>query len=105
MRVPEGVDEAAARKRLLTDFNIEVGAGLGPLKGKIWRIGIMGYSARSENIMLCLGALGSVLKDAGLSVHEGDDEGAAQTVNFGTKDTMEAMRAFIEKRDPQFKGH
>jgi alanine-glyoxylate transaminase / serine-glyoxylate transaminase / serine-pyruvate transaminase len=69
--------DAEIRKTLLTEFNLEIGAGLGPLAGKIWRIGIMGYSARSENIMLCLGALGSVLKDAGLSVHEGDAEGAA----------------------------
>lgn len=48
--VPEGVDEAAVRKRLLQEFQIEIGAGLGPLAGKIWRIGLMGHTARPENI-------------------------------------------------------
>lgn len=48
--VPDGVDEAAVRKRLLTEFNIEIGAGLGPLKGKIWRIGLMGESSSKQNV-------------------------------------------------------
>jgi alanine-glyoxylate transaminase/serine-glyoxylate transaminase/serine-pyruvate transaminase len=48
--VPEGVDEAAVRKRLLADFNIEIGAGLGPLKGKVWRIGLMGETSTRENV-------------------------------------------------------
>ena len=46
--VPEGVDEANVRKRLLADFNIEIGAGLGPLKGKIWRVGLMGETRLSN---------------------------------------------------------
>ena len=77
--VPESLQakEADVRKTLLTEYNLEIGAGLGPLAGKIWRIGIMGYSARAENIMLCLTALGSALADLGLSVHVGDAEGAA----------------------------
>jgi alanine-glyoxylate transaminase/serine-glyoxylate transaminase/serine-pyruvate transaminase len=74
---PEGVDEAEVRKRLLDEFNLEIGAGLGPLKGKIWRFGIMGYSCRPDNVMLCLAALGSVLSDMGLPVHVGDAEAAA----------------------------
>ena len=53
------------RKILLTEFNLEIGAGLGPLAGKIWRIGLMGYSCKPENVMLCLSALGSVLADMG----------------------------------------
>jgi alanine-glyoxylate transaminase/serine-glyoxylate transaminase/serine-pyruvate transaminase len=68
VRVPEGVDEAAARKRLLTDFNIEVGAGLGPLKGKIWRIGLMGETSNLTNVCACLSALGRILNDAGRAV-------------------------------------
>ncbi len=48
--VPEGVDEAAVRKRFLTEFNIEIGAGLGPMKGKIWRIGLMGENSTLENV-------------------------------------------------------
>jgi alanine-glyoxylate transaminase/serine-glyoxylate transaminase/serine-pyruvate transaminase len=74
---PEGVDEAEVRKRLLEEFSLEIGAGLGPLKGKIWRFGIMGYSCRPDNVMLCLAALGSVLSDMGLPVHVGDAEAAA----------------------------
>jgi len=74
---PEGVDEAEVRKTLLDEFNLEIGAGLGPLKGKIWRFGIMGYSCRPDNVMLCLAALGSVLSDMGLPVHVGDAEAAA----------------------------
>jgi len=77
--VPEAIKtkEAEVRRTLLTEYNLEIGAGLGPLAGKIWRIGIMGYSARAENIMLCLSALGSVLSDLGMRVHVGDAEGAA----------------------------
>lgn len=61
VRVPEGVDEAAGRARLLKDFNLELGAGLGALAGKVWRIGLMGYSARQANVSLCLAALATVL--------------------------------------------
>jgi alanine-glyoxylate transaminase/serine-glyoxylate transaminase/serine-pyruvate transaminase len=79
VRIPEALQakEADIRRTLLTEYNLEIGAGLGPLAGKIWRIGIMGYSARAENIMLCLSALGSALADSGVSVHVGDAEGAA----------------------------
>jgi alanine-glyoxylate transaminase/serine-glyoxylate transaminase/serine-pyruvate transaminase len=77
VRCPEGVNEAEVRKTLLNEFSIEIGAGLGPLAGKIWRIGIMGYSCRPDNVMLCLSALGSVLSDMGLPVHVGDAEAAA----------------------------
>ena len=59
--VPPGVDEAAVRKRLLTDFGIEVGAGLGPMKGRIWRIGLMGETSKSENVARVLAALRACL--------------------------------------------
>ncbi|MBS0347478.1 MAG: alanine--glyoxylate aminotransferase family protein [Proteobacteria bacterium] len=59
--VPDGVDEAAARHRLLTEFGLEIGAGLGVLAGKVWRIGLMGHSSRPANIALCLSALEVVL--------------------------------------------
>jgi alanine-glyoxylate transaminase/serine-glyoxylate transaminase/serine-pyruvate transaminase len=55
--VPEGVDEAKVRSHLLEIYNLEIGAGLGSLAGKAWRIGLMGYGARAENIALCLRAL------------------------------------------------
>ncbi|MFN3751037.1 MAG: pyridoxal-phosphate-dependent aminotransferase family protein [Thiobacillus sp.] len=59
--VPEGVDEAAIRTKLLSEFNLEIGAGLGDMAGKIWRIGLMGHSARQENIDYCLKALKACL--------------------------------------------
>jgi alanine-glyoxylate transaminase/serine-glyoxylate transaminase/serine-pyruvate transaminase len=79
IRIPEEIQpkEAEIRKRLLSEFNLEIGAGLGPLAGKIWRIGIMGYSCRPENVMLCLSALGAALDDIGYPVHVGDAEAAA----------------------------
>jgi alanine-glyoxylate transaminase / serine-glyoxylate transaminase / serine-pyruvate transaminase len=61
IRVPAGVDEAGLRQQLLQRFNIEVGGGLGELKGKVWRVGLMGYSSREENIVLFLGALKKLL--------------------------------------------
>ncbi len=60
--VPEGVDEAAVRKRLLEEYNIEIAGGLGELKGRVWRIGLMGFSSRRENVTLLLGALKEILK-------------------------------------------
>jgi len=79
VHIPEAIRdrEAEVRKTLLTEFNLEIGAGLGPLAGKIWRIGIMGYSCKPENVMLCLSALGSVLSDMGLPIHVGEAEAAA----------------------------
>ncbi len=62
--VPEEVDEARVRMHLLHDFGIEVGAGLGPLKGKVWRIGLMGESSTSDNVDIVLNALGQALADA-----------------------------------------
>jgi alanine-glyoxylate transaminase/serine-glyoxylate transaminase/serine-pyruvate transaminase len=60
--VPAGVDEVAVRKQLLTDFNIEIGAGLGPLKGKVWRIGLMGTGSTPQNVAAVLKALRMVLR-------------------------------------------
>jgi alanine-glyoxylate transaminase/serine-glyoxylate transaminase/serine-pyruvate transaminase len=61
VRVPEGIDEAQVRAHLLQEYNIEIAGGLGELKGRIWRIGLMGYSSRKENIILLLGALQRLL--------------------------------------------
>ncbi|MCU0836635.1 MAG: alanine--glyoxylate aminotransferase family protein [Chromatiaceae bacterium] len=69
--VPAGVDEALVRARLLAEYSLEIGAGLGALAGKVWRIGLMGYSARAENVLLCVGALGAVLNDLGVSADTG----------------------------------
>lgn len=59
--IPQDVDDATVRKQLLQQYNLEIGAGLGELAGKTWRIGLMGYAARRENIALCIKALQEVL--------------------------------------------
>jgi alanine-glyoxylate transaminase/serine-glyoxylate transaminase/serine-pyruvate transaminase len=69
--IPAGVDDAAVRSRLLNEYNLEIGAGLGALAGKVWRIGLMGHSSRAENILLCIGALESVLGDMGADIKSG----------------------------------
>jgi len=63
--VPDGVDELRVRQRLIEEFGIEIGAAFGPLQGKIWRIGTMGYAAARRNILLCLAALETVLRHEG----------------------------------------
>jgi len=92
---PEGVDEAAVRTTLLDEFGLEIGAALGPLKGRIWRFGLMGYSCRADNVMLCLSALSSVLSDMGLPVHVGDAESAAHQAyaQMHAKDAQRKKRA------------
>ncbi|MCW8947790.1 MAG: alanine--glyoxylate aminotransferase family protein [Sedimenticola thiotaurini] len=69
--IPEGVDDAEIRSRLLNEYNLEIGAGLGALAGKVWRIGLMGHASRSENILLCVGALEAVLADMGAKINQG----------------------------------
>jgi alanine-glyoxylate transaminase/serine-glyoxylate transaminase/serine-pyruvate transaminase len=59
--VPEGIDEAAVRSILLKEYNLEIGAGLGAMAGKIWRVGLMGYASNPTNVLFCLGALDAVL--------------------------------------------
>jgi alanine-glyoxylate transaminase/serine-glyoxylate transaminase/serine-pyruvate transaminase len=62
VRFPQGIDETAVRKALLNEYNIEIGGGLGELKGQVWRIGLMGYSSRKENVLLLLAALEKLLQ-------------------------------------------
>jgi alanine-glyoxylate transaminase/serine-glyoxylate transaminase/serine-pyruvate transaminase len=76
--IPDGIDEAAVRSRLLHEFNLEIGAGLGALAGKVWRIGLMGYSSRAENIFLCLSSLEAVLSEMGADINTGVALNAAQ---------------------------
>jgi alanine-glyoxylate transaminase/serine-glyoxylate transaminase/serine-pyruvate transaminase len=59
--IPEGIDDAKVRAFLLSEYNLEIGAGLGAFAGKAWRIGLMGYAARNENVTLCLAALKEAL--------------------------------------------
>jgi len=68
VRIPEGVDEAAVRARMLERWDLEIGAGLGPLKGQVWRIGLMGASASPWHVRLCLTALADALSAQGRDV-------------------------------------
>ena len=65
VRIPDGVDDAALRGRLINEFNIEVGGGLGDLKGNIWRIGMMGYASDRRNVLYLLSAMETLLAEAG----------------------------------------
>ena len=62
--IPDGVDDAVVRSRLLEEFSLEIGAGLGELAGKVWRIGLMGHSSNTKNVDYCLSALKSILEEA-----------------------------------------
>jgi len=75
--VPEGLNDAKIRSKLLNDFNIEIGGGFGALKGKIWRIGLMGYSCSKNNVLMFLAALENVLASEGYSLELGAGVGAA----------------------------
>ena len=80
VHVPAGVDEAAVRKQLLERYQLEIGAGLGPLAGKVWRFGLMGYSARRENVELCLSALAEVLSGMDVAADKNAALAAAKAV-------------------------
>jgi len=77
VRIPEGVNDAKIRQRLLNEFNIEIGGGLGTLKGQLWRIGLMGHSSTEQNVLLFLYALEKLLVEEGYRVEGGVGVGAA----------------------------
>lgn len=80
VQIPNGVDDALARKTLLARFGIEIGGGLGAFKGKVWRIGLMGHTARPNNVLMLLGALEQLLAEQGASVEPGAGVAAANAV-------------------------
>lgn len=81
VRIPDGIDDLAVRNRLLDEWGIEIGGGLGSFKGKAWRIGLMGHSSREANVMLLLGALETILTEMGhKSSHPGEALAAASAV-------------------------
>ena len=77
VKMPAGVDEAAVRRTMLTTYNIEVGAGLGPLAGKIWRVGLMGASSTPQTLLQFLAACEGALATHGHRVPEGAGVAAA----------------------------
>jgi alanine-glyoxylate transaminase/serine-glyoxylate transaminase/serine-pyruvate transaminase len=76
--IPADIDEAAIRKTLLQDYNLEIGAGLGPLAGKVWRIGLMGYASNQTNVLFCLASLEQVLREQGADIAAGSGQSAAR---------------------------
>ncbi len=76
--LPPGVDDLAGRKQLLQEFGIEIGVGLGDFKGKVWRIGLMGYNSRPNNVLLVLAAIEQVLRKQGVSIAPGAGVAAAE---------------------------
>jgi alanine-glyoxylate transaminase/serine-glyoxylate transaminase/serine-pyruvate transaminase len=80
VRVPSGVDDARVRRRLLQEYGIEIGAGLGPMKSQAWRIGLMGESSRQSHVMLVLAALEHLLSEEGIEIPLGNALAAAGTV-------------------------
>jgi alanine-glyoxylate transaminase/serine-glyoxylate transaminase/serine-pyruvate transaminase len=77
VRVPKGLNEQSVRQQLLDEFNIEIASGFGPVKGQIWRIGLMGYSCQKNNVLLFLAAFEKALLDHGVHVPSGAGVGAA----------------------------
>jgi len=76
--IPQGIEDTAVRKRLMQDYNLEIGGGLGDLRGKVWRIGLMGESAREVNVFTLLSGLEQILPTLGYEVAYGSSLAAAQ---------------------------
>jgi (S)-ureidoglycine---glyoxylate transaminase len=84
--IPAKIDGETVRGSMLADFGIEIGSSFGPLKGKIWRIGTMGYGCRKQNVLLCLGALEAVLRQQGYTAKPGAGVDAALAVYRAAED-------------------
>jgi alanine-glyoxylate transaminase/serine-glyoxylate transaminase/serine-pyruvate transaminase len=80
VNIPAGVDEATVRSKLLSDYDLEIGAGLGTLAGKVWRIGLMGHASNMKNVMYCLGALEAVLMEMNAPIESGAVTAAQKAV-------------------------
>jgi len=78
VRSPDSVNEADARKFLLENHNIELSGGLGPLAGKVWRIGMMGHNSTANNVLMVLSALEEALASQGFEINSGSGVAAAQ---------------------------
>jgi alanine-glyoxylate transaminase/serine-glyoxylate transaminase/serine-pyruvate transaminase len=80
VRIPDGVDDAVVRTKLLHDYQLEIGAGLGDMAGKVWRIGLMGYACKPRNVLTCLSALEDVLESIGAPITGGQAVAAARRI-------------------------
>ena len=81
--IPEGVDDAALRAALLNEFDLEIGAGLGGLAGKTWRIGLMGFASNERNVVFCLSAMDTILQRQQAPIITGEALQAARLVFDG----------------------
>lgn len=81
--IPEGVNDAAIRSTLLNDYQLEIGAGLGVMAGKVWRFGLMGHACNTRNVLLCLNAMEDVLGRVNAPIRRGVAVGAAHKVLAG----------------------
>jgi alanine-glyoxylate transaminase/serine-glyoxylate transaminase/serine-pyruvate transaminase len=97
--IPEGIDDVAVRTRLLRDYNIEIGGGLGDFKGKVWRIGVMGYSAQRNNIRLLLSALEDILEDFGHKVEGSATDAAQHIYDAYDAETQKNQEGLVAKSD------
>ena len=84
VRIPSGLEDGKVRQQLLNEFNIEIAGGIGKTKGKIWRVGLMGYSSQNTNVLLFLAALEKVMLDQGRHVPAGAGVAAAIRSYQGT---------------------
>ncbi len=91
--IPAGIDDVKFRNQLLDEFNIEVAGGIGPLKGKIWRVGLMGYCAQKANVLLLLSAMEKVMTDQGARVAPGAGIAAAIRNYAGAEAAVAMSRA------------
>jgi alanine-glyoxylate transaminase/serine-glyoxylate transaminase/serine-pyruvate transaminase len=92
VHVPAGIDDGKARQQLLDEFNIEIAGGFGPLKGKLWRVGLMGYSCQRNSVLLFLAALEKVLLEQGFHVPPGAGVGAAVRSYVGSEAVVAGNR-------------
>jgi alanine-glyoxylate transaminase/serine-glyoxylate transaminase/serine-pyruvate transaminase len=90
IKIPQGIDDLTVRRRLLNEWGIEIGGGLGPFKGLAWRIGLMGHSSQQKNVTLVLSALETCLSDLGYRVVEGAGTKAAAEVFADAKHAVPA---------------
>jgi alanine-glyoxylate transaminase/serine-glyoxylate transaminase/serine-pyruvate transaminase len=91
--IPAGVDDVKFRSQLLDEFNIEIAGGIGPLKAKIWRLGLMGYCAQKANVLVLLAAMEKVLVNQGARLEPGAGVGAAIRSYVGAESAVAATKA------------
>jgi alanine-glyoxylate transaminase/serine-glyoxylate transaminase/serine-pyruvate transaminase len=95
VKVPHGVQESRVRERLLAEYGIEIGGGLGPLKGRVWRVGLMGESSRVNNVLLFLATLEKALCLEGVKIEQGAGTSAAQDVYWRFQGAEESLSASV----------